>query len=60
MDGQGNIGSATVGNLSGMEMGSIEFTDGASIDLDLCLVDDCYVLQLDFDDLLVNTKHSTR
>ena len=56
VDGQGNIGSAAVGNLSGMEMGSIEFTDGASIDLDLCLVDDCYVLQLDFDNLAVEAS----
>ena len=56
VDGQGNIGSATVGNLSGMEFGSVQFTDGAFIDLDLCLVDDCYVLQLNFDNLAVEAS----
>ncbi|MGB0511480.1 MAG: hypothetical protein ACPGGB_11215, partial [Flavobacteriales bacterium] len=56
VDGQGNIGSATVGNLSGLEMGSVEFTEGASVDLDLCLVDDCYVLQLNFDNLAVEAS----
>ena len=56
VDGQGNIGSATVGNLSGTEFGSVEFSDGASIDLDVCLSDDCYVLQLEFDNLAVEAS----
>jgi len=56
VDGQGNIGSATVGNLSGLEYGSVEFTDGASVDLDVCLAEDCYVLQLEFDNLAVEAS----
>ena len=56
VDAQGNIGGATVGNLSGMELGSVQFTEGASVDLDLCVTDDCYVLQLDFDNLAVEAS----
>ena len=56
VDGQGNIGGATVGNLAGQELGSIQFSDGGLAVLDLCLVDDCYVLELEFDNLAVEAS----
>ena len=56
VDAQGNVGGASVGNLAGQELGSIEFSDGASADLDLCLTDDCYVLELYFDNLAVEAS----
>ena len=56
VDNQGNVGSATVTNLSGLELGSVEFADGASVDLDLCLVEDCYILELDFDNFAVEAS----
>ena len=56
VDNQGNVGGAAVGNLAGQELGSIQFTEGGVAELDLCLVDDCYVLELQFDNLAVEAS----
>ena len=42
--------------LAGQELGSIQFTEGGVAELDLCLVDDCYVLELQFDNLAVEAS----